>query len=181
MLGVIKRSFENLTPSVLHTLYCTFVRHHLEYAQSVWSPKLRKHVNLIEGVQRRATRLVPMYNTLPYDERLKRMKLPTLEFRRHFCDMVQVYKHLHFYDKETIPDKLIKRPRPNRNHNQELLPNFADDGVRGPQTKSFYYRTVPTWNKLPADVVNANSIKGFKEKLRIAWKNHPLKYDSRTL
>ena len=55
MLGIISRGFENLTPNTFNTLYCTFVRHHLEYAQSVWSPKLRKHVNLIEGVQRRAT------------------------------------------------------------------------------------------------------------------------------
>lgn len=176
VLGIISRGFENLTPNILYTLYCTFVRPHLEYAQSVWAPKLRKHVNLIEGVQRRATRLVQIYKTLPYEERLRRMDLPTLEFRRKFCDMVQVYKHLNFYDKETTPQKFIKRIRPNRYHNEELQPIFAEDGFRGPQTKSFYYRTIPAWNKLPSDVVTAKSIKEFKIKLKVAWEKHPLKF-----
>ena len=125
--------------------------------------------------------MVQTYRNLSYSERLKLLGLPTLEFRRQFCDMVQVYKHLHFYDKVTIPDKLISRPRPNRRHAHELLPNFANDGFHGPQTKSFYYRCVPTWNRLPSDVVSAQSIKSFKEKLNDAWKNHPSKYDSRTM
>ncbi|XP_066913249.1 uncharacterized protein [Clytia hemisphaerica] len=58
ILGIINRGFVNMSTSTFRTLYCTFVRPHLEYAQSVWSPFLRKHVNLIEGVQRRATKLV---------------------------------------------------------------------------------------------------------------------------
>ena len=181
ILGIINRGFENLSPQIFLTLYGTFVRPHLEYAQSVWSPKLRKHVNLLEGVQRRATRLVQLYRNLSYEERLRRLELPTLEFRRTFCDMVQVYKHLHFYDKVTIPKKLTHRPRPNRQHKDELLPNFANDGFRGPQTKSFYYRSIPTWNKLPGEVIAADSIKVFKKKLKEAWKNHPKKYDSRNL
>jgi len=178
-LGIIRRGFDNLTPKTITTLYSAFVRPHLEYAQSVWSPKLRKHVNMLEGVQRRASKLIPIYRHLPYSERLKRLGLPTLEFRRQFCDMVQVYKHLSFYDKDTIPSKLISRARPKRRHSKELLPNFANDGFNGPQTKSFYYRCVPTWNKLPREVVSAKSIKSFKEKLNDAWKNHPQKFVTR--
>ena len=101
---------------------------------------------------------------------------PTLEYRRKFCDMVQVYKHLNFYDKETTTQKFVKRKRPNRHHNEELLPIFANDGFRGPQTKSFYYRTIPTWNKLCSDVVTAKSIKEFKVELKAAWEEHPLKF-----
>ena len=166
ILGVIKRSFQNLSPQIFLTLYGTFVRPHLEYAQSVWSPKLRKHVNLLEGVQRRATRLVQLYRNLPYEERLQRLELPTLEFRRKFCDMVQLYKHLHFYDKATIPNKFVHRARPNRHHKDELLPNFANDGFRGPQTKSFYYRSIPAWNSLPSKVIDSESTKVFKENLK---------------
>lgn len=176
MLGVIKRSFEDLSPNVLRTLYTTFVRPHLEYAQSVWQPKLRRCIDLIEGVQRRATRLVKHYRNLPYEERLRRLELPSLEFRRLFSDMVQIYKHLHVYDVKTTPNKLVRRTRPNRNHNDELKPNFASDGFRGAQTKSFYYRSIPTWNALPRSVVEATSIKSFKENLNKEWKNHKLRY-----
>ncbi|XP_066932162.1 uncharacterized protein [Clytia hemisphaerica] len=173
MLGVINRDFQNLSPQIFLTLYCTFVRTHLEYAQSVWSPKLRKHVNLLEGVQRRAKGLVKLYKN---EDRLRSLQLPTLEFRRTFCDMVQVYKHLHFYDKATT-----HRPRPNRQHKDELQPNLVSNGFRGPQTKSFYYRTIPTWNKLPSEVVAAVSIKGFSEKLKEAWKSHPKKFVTQNL
>ena len=58
MVGLIKRSFLRLSPSLFRQLYTTFVRPHLEYAQVVWSPKLRKHSKLLEDVQRRATRTV---------------------------------------------------------------------------------------------------------------------------
>ena len=168
MLGVIRRGFENLSPKIFCILYATFVRPHLEYAQSVWSPKLRKCVNLIEGVQRRATRLVHRYRELTYEQRLQRLELPSLEFRRHFGDMVQIYKNLHLYDRETVADKLNQGARPSRRQNFELLPNFASDGSRGVQTKSFYYRCISAWNDLPRDVVAAQSIKAFKERLNEA-------------
>ena len=181
ILGIINRGFENLNPKVFKILYSTFVRPHLEYAQSVWSPKLRKHVNLIEGVQRRATRLVQRYCNMSYEERLRELELPTLEFRRQFSDMVQIYKHIHYYDKNTLPNKITTRTRPHRRHNYELIPNFADDGFRGAQTKSFYYRCIPNWNKLPKSVVEAKTIKIFKEQLNKAWVKHPKRFDTRQL
>ena len=58
MVGLIKRSFFHLSLSLVRQLYTTFVRPHMEYAQVVWSPKLRKHSKLLEDVQRRATRIV---------------------------------------------------------------------------------------------------------------------------
>ena len=176
MLGLVKRCFDDLSPGAFRSLYTAFVRPHLEYAQSVWQPKLRKYVNLIENVQRRATKLVKGCRNLPYGDRLKILEIPSLEFRRHFCDMVQVYKHLNVYDRSTVPSKFIKRTRPSRRHAFELQPNFASDGVRGVQTKSFYYRSIPTWNTLPREVVDSPSVKVFKERLTIAWKNHPLRY-----
>ena len=181
ILGVINRSFEHLSPTIFKILYTTFVRPHLEYAQSVWSPNLRKNINLIEGVQRRATKLVSVCRNMPYEERLCMLELPTLEFRRLFCDMVQVYKHLHYYDKNTLPNKLNTRTRPTRRHDYELTPNFGKDGFRGTQTNSFYFRTIASWNKLPKHVVNAKTVKLFKAKLNEAWKTHPKKFDTRQL
>ena len=174
--GLIRRSFSYLSPRLFRQLFTTFVRPHLEYAQAVWSPKLRKHVNLIERVQRRATKFIDGFKDLGYQERLRRLHLPTLEYRRTVCDMAEVYKHLNFYDRLTIPDKFVLRTRPNRKHDLQLLPNFANDGVRGAQSKSFYYRCVSTWNNLPRTVVNSPTINIFKERIDKAWTNHPLRY-----
>ena len=50
MMGLIRRSFSYLDCDMFKRLYTTFVRPHLEYAQSVWSPHLQKQINLLEKV-----------------------------------------------------------------------------------------------------------------------------------
>jgi len=39
-------------------LYKSLVRPHLEYSIQAWSPHYQKEIDLIEGVQRRATQLI---------------------------------------------------------------------------------------------------------------------------
>ena len=51
----------------------------------------------------------------------------------------------------------------------ELQRNFADDGVRGYQLNSLFYRSIDIWNGLGADVVAATSVTSFKEKLLAEW------------
>ena len=63
-------------------LFKALVRPHLEYALSLWSLYLKKHINLIENVQRRPKKLIPGFKDLSYEERLQKLKLPTLRFRR---------------------------------------------------------------------------------------------------
>ena len=78
IVGLISRSFEFLSPEMFRSLYIAFVRPHLEYAQVVWSPRLIKYINAIEGVQQRATRLVNSYKNYSYEDRLRLIKLPSL-------------------------------------------------------------------------------------------------------
>ena len=47
---------------------------------------------MIENVQIRATKLVDGFHDLTYEERLKRLGLPTLTYRRERGDMIEVYK-----------------------------------------------------------------------------------------
>jgi len=55
MFGLIKRNFHDK----LKGICCTrVVRPHLEYCCQVWSPYFNKYSNLIEGVQRRATKMI---------------------------------------------------------------------------------------------------------------------------
>ena len=48
IMGLIRRSFSYLSCNLFKKLYLSFVRPHLEYAQTVWPPHLKKHTNLIE-------------------------------------------------------------------------------------------------------------------------------------
>ena len=68
------------------------IRAHLEYAVSVWNPHYQTLIEKLEKVQKRATKLVITIKKLHYEERLRRLKLPTLKYRRIRDNMIELYK-----------------------------------------------------------------------------------------
>ena len=54
---------------------------------------------MIEAVQRRFPRLIPGMAGLSYEERLKRLGLYSLEFRRMRWDLIETYKIIKGLDK----------------------------------------------------------------------------------
>ena len=53
----------------------------------------------VEDVQRRATKMLGHLKNLSYPDRLKKLKLPSLEHRRLRGDMIEVYKYMNGYYK----------------------------------------------------------------------------------
>ena len=94
ILGCIKHTFKHLTKDVFKLLYKSLVRPHLEYNSVIWSPHLKKDMDSIERVQRRATKMVPELRNLSYEDRLRQLELPTLKFRRDIADIIEVYNIL---------------------------------------------------------------------------------------
>ena len=84
---------------MFRNLYKTIVRPHLEYATTVCTPLFKKDMIAIENVQRRATKLVTSIKNLSYPERLRKLGLPSLEYRHERADLVEVYKIMHNIDK----------------------------------------------------------------------------------
>ena len=177
ILGLIRRSFSFLDAKLFKKLYTTFVRPHVEYAQSVWAPHLKKYIEMLEKVQMRATKMIDGFGCMDYAERLKKLDLPTLVYRRARGDMIEVYKHLNIYDQDTTPDHFKLQPRGNRKHSKQLVWNKPKDGTRGLQANSFYYRTLKRWNDLPNTTVSAKTTKDFKIELDDAWRDKPFKYE----
>ena len=62
---------------------------------SVWRPHYRKDIELLEGVQRRALKLIDGFKDLSYEERLRAVHLTSLETRRMRGDLIEVYKIMH--------------------------------------------------------------------------------------
>ena len=177
IIGLIRRSFSYLDCKMFLKMYTSFVRPHLEYAQAVWAPFLRKYIIMIENVQIRATKLVDGLGKLKYKDRLTRLNLPTLAFRRIRGDMIETYKHFHKYDTQILADSFQPRNRSSRQHGFQLHLPKSNDGMRGIQNNSFYFRIAKTWNNLPREVVNAININAFKNKLDEYWRHEPIKFD----
>ncbi|RUS69732.1 hypothetical protein EGW08_022508 [Elysia chlorotica] len=69
-MEIDRRSYQFLDSESMRLLFTALVRPHLEFANVAWSPRFQKDKNLIEGVLRRAPKLVPRLTNLPYGDRL---------------------------------------------------------------------------------------------------------------
>ena len=72
----------------------SLIRPHLEYAIPVWDPSLKKDIDNLENVQHRSKKLVPNLKKKRYEDRLRTLKLTTLEIGRKRGDLIKFYKAL---------------------------------------------------------------------------------------
>ena len=92
VLGMISRTFCNKKKTIMKPLNKSLVRPHLDYCIQAWRPHLIKDINVLERVQRRATRMVEECKGLDYYSWLKALGLTTLETRRIRADLIEVFK-----------------------------------------------------------------------------------------
>ena len=58
IIGLIRRHVLHKEKELIITLYKTIVRPHLEYCIQAWRPYRKKHIDMLERVQRRATKMI---------------------------------------------------------------------------------------------------------------------------
>ena len=97
MLGIINRGVSYKSAVVISKLYRSYVRPHLEYCVQFWTPINVKDVYILEGLQRRATKIIPSLRNKSYEERLKRLDMFSLMCRRLGVDIVEVVKMISWY------------------------------------------------------------------------------------
>ena len=68
MLGLTKRNFKHLTIPTFILLYNSMVRSHLDYCSSVWAPYRKGGIEILEKVQKRATKIPLTLKHLSYKE-----------------------------------------------------------------------------------------------------------------
>ena len=82
---MIKRNIKCKNAAIIMRLYkslVSLVRPRLKYCLQAWSPYHKKDIEVLESVQKRATKMVYGYRDLNYKDRLPLLELPSLEERR---------------------------------------------------------------------------------------------------
>ena len=159
----ILKNFTFRDANILIPIFKSMVRPVLEYGNVIWSNGLKKHLSKIENVQRKFTKHVKGLQNLSYENRLKKLKLPSLEYRQARGDMIEVFKIVRkYYDYlSTISIFKLKNDSRLRGHDYKICKQATN---KSKYQKFFSNRIINNWNNLPNDVVNAKSINEFKNK-----------------
>ena len=165
ILGIIRRSFINITPQNFKKLYTSLVRPHLEYGSSVWHPHLKRDITAIEKIQRKGTKFIPSLRHLPYPDRLRQLHLPSLTHRRLRGDLIEAFKIFSHYS--TDPSEILHLHVPTqstttRGHHLKLQKDRNKTTIRN---NTFSQRIVNNWNSLPQHIISAPSINVLKNHL----------------
>ena len=144
------------------TLYKSLIRSLLEYCCPLWNPNKVAEIQMIEGVQRTFTSRVGGLQHLNYWERLKELKMMSLQRRRERYIILMMWKILHNLAPNCCNIQFKVTARHGVVANIPPLSKASSSSNQSLYDSSFAVQGPKMWNKVSAELRAAQSFEACK-------------------
>ena len=164
VMGMLFRTFSTREGEAMIKMFNAYVKSKLEYCCVVWSPNEQKYINEIEDIQRIFTGKIEGMEELNYHERLKCLKMYSLERRRERYLIIYGWQQIEGI-KENILQLQISERESSRRIKSKQIPYAGINGDRIlPSTKTKILnspasKTERMFNSMPAWLRNMTGVK----------------------
>ena len=165
ILSWILSVFSDRSATTLMPLYQSLVRSRLEYCCPLWNPSKIEDIKQLEAVQRTLTSKISEVRHLSYWDRLKALKLMSLQRRRERYCIIQVYKIYRNLTPNDLQMEFVESTRRGPCCKIPPLSRTCRPKIQKKYDESFRINGAKLWNAVPKVIRQKPSLGSFKSSL----------------